>query len=84
MVFCPVVSIIEFAWTPINSELFLAFLVAKPMETHVHCLCAFGGDFAVDNTVRHCIVSLQWCGGLWMTHFFEDDSNIDNLSCTDV
>ena len=47
--FSPVVGVIEFAWAPVDAELFLAFEISEPVEAHVHGLGLFGLDFSVDD-----------------------------------
>jgi len=84
MVFCPIVGIVEFARSPIDAELFLAFAVAEPMESHVHGFGAFGYNFAVDDSVCHRVVGLERSCWLWVAHFFQNYSNVDGLSCHDV
>ena len=54
MVFGPVVSIVEFARVPLDVELFLAFAILQPMESHVNCFGAFQLHFTIDSTL-HCL-----------------------------
>ena len=53
VVFRPIISVVEFARSPVDAELFLAFPVAKPMKTHVHCFGTLGLNFAIDHPVGH-------------------------------
>ena len=53
VVFCPIIDIVEFARSPVDTELFLAFPVAKSMKTHVHCFGTLGLNFAIDHAVGH-------------------------------
>ena len=50
MMFGPVISIVEFSGAPVDAELFLAFAIAQPMETHVHSFCEFGSYFTIDDS----------------------------------
>ena len=82
--FRPIVGVVCLAWAPVESELFLAFAVAQPVESHVHCFCSLGLDFAVDDCVGHRIVCLDWGGGLFVAHLLEDDADVYGFSCHDV
>ena len=82
--FGPVIGVICFAWSPIESELFLALAVAKPMESHVHCFGAFWLDFAVDDGVRHRVVSLDGGGRLFVAQLLENYSYVDGFTCHDI
>ena len=84
MMLCPIVRIVQFSWSPINSELFLAFSVLQPMETRVHRLRLFWLDLAVDACICHCIICLYRRGWLLVAHFFKDDTNVNCFSCHDV
>ena len=48
VIFCPVVGIVEFAWLLVETKLFLAFKISKPMESHVYGLCVFWLHLAID------------------------------------
>ena len=61
---------IELSWTPINAKLPLAFSIAQPMESHVHCRGACWLYLAIGDGFRHSIVGLQWCWRLFMPHLF--------------
>ena len=58
VVLSPVMGIVEFAWVPVDAELFLVFSVVEPMKTHIHGFCAFGLDFTVYNNLSHGVVCL--------------------------
>ena len=53
VVLCPIVCIIKFPRTPIESELFLAFSVSEPVESHVHGFGSLRLYFAVDHPFGH-------------------------------
>ena len=84
MVFCVIVSIVEFAGSPINAKLFLAFAIAKPVESHVHGLCSFWLNFAIAYCVCHRIVGLQRRCRLFVAKFFKYNANINSLARIDV
>ena len=79
-----VVGKIELARSPIEAELFEGFPVAEPVETHVHGLRALRLDLAVDDSLGRGIVGLNWCGGLLVAHFLEDETDVNALSRRDV
>ena len=81
---CPIVCLVEFSWSPIEPKLFLAFSVSQPVEMHVHCLRLFGLDSLIDDTFRHGVIRLYWCGGLLVSHFFQNDSDVYCLACCNV
>ena len=81
MVLCPIVCIVLLAWSPIEPKLLLAFSVAEPMESHIHCFRSFWLNLFVDNSFCHCIVRLHWSWRLLVAHFLQDDSNVHCLSC---
>ena len=57
--------------SPVMSKLLLQFSAPEPVETHVHCFCAFLLDGVGDNTHRCCVISFHGCRGLSMSHLFE-------------
>ncbi len=71
MMLCEVVRKVGFSGVPVNSELALCFLIAEPMDAHVHCLCLLGLDFIVNYSLRRCVIGLDWGARLRMTHFGE-------------
>ncbi len=82
--FCPVICIVEFARFPIDAELFLAFSVSEPMDSHIHCLGPFWLLISIDDTVNHCVASLEWRVRLFVVPFLQDDANVHSFSCHDV
>ena len=70
MMLRPIVSIVLFSRSPIKFELFLTLAVSQPVKSHVHCFCAFWLYFSVDDCICHCVVCLNWSGGLLVPHFF--------------
>ena len=51
VVFCPIVSVVEFAGAPVDAELVLAFVISEPVESHVHGFGPFGLDLSVDDAL---------------------------------
>ncbi len=84
MVLGPIVGIFESSRLPKDSELLLALSIPKPMESHVHCFCAFGLNFVGDNAFGAGIVRLHGSWWLFVSKFFKDDPNIDSFFCHDV
>ena len=84
MILGPVICIVQFSWSPVYVELFMAFSISWPVKTHVHCFREFMLDFSIDNRVCHCVIRLQWHWWLFVSHFFKDDANLDCFSCHDV
>ena len=84
MMLCPIVSVIELAWTPVKAELLLCFSIAEPMESHIHCFGSFGCDFTIDDCVCHGIICLDGSGWLFVAHLLQNDSYVHCLSCHDV
>ena len=84
MMLCPIVSVIELAWTPVKAELLLCFSIAEPMESHIHCFGSFGCDFTIDDCVCHGIICLDGSGWLLVAHLLQNDSYVHCLSCHDV
>ena len=66
---CPVVDIVGFTRLFIKMELFLLFLVAEPVEAHVHGFGGFRYYFLYDDDVGGGVVCLNQCWLLWMSHF---------------
>ena len=73
----PVVSVVEFAWPPVEPELVLALPVSQPMESHVHCFRSFGLDLTIDHSFCHCIVGLDRGRRLSVSHFLQYDADVD-------
>jgi hypothetical protein len=65
-----VVSLIGFAWFPVDDELALVNLVPDPVETHVHGFGLALFDRVVGYAFSELVVGLNGCGRLWMTQFF--------------
>ena len=55
---------------PKDVELFLFGWISYPVELHVHGLGQLLYDSVVDNTIDGGVISLDWCGWLWMMHLF--------------
>ena len=56
----------------------------EPMESHVYCLCATGLDVVGDHTKGSAVVSLDWCGRLFVVHLFENMLHGDCFTGIDV
>ena len=70
MFFCKVVSIIEYAGSPVETKVFPEHSVAQPVKSHVHCLCLFWLDSVVDNSFYCWVVCLDWSGRMFVSQFF--------------
>ena len=66
MVFCKIISTIEAAFLPVDMKLALADAIADPIEAHVDCLRSFLFDGVIGDAAGSAIVSLEWCGQLWV------------------
>jgi hypothetical protein len=71
MMLCEVVRKVGFSRAPINSELALRFLIAEPIEAHVHRLHLLGLNLIVNYSLRRCVIGLDWGAWLRMAHFGE-------------
>jgi hypothetical protein len=81
--FCHIVAIVFFAWSPVVSKLSLTFSVAEPMVFHVHRFQFLDG-VAVDNNKCSGVFHLHWCLRLGMTHEFGSVVDGDGLSAVYV
>ena len=79
-----IVGIVRFSRSPVESELLLAFSVSEPMESHVHRFGSLGLDFLVDYFFCYRVVGLHRGWRLLVSHFFEDDSDVDGFPCHDI
>ena len=82
--FSPIVSVIEFAWAPVDAELFLAFAISEPVESHVHGFGPFGLDLSVDDAFGGGVVCLERGGRLCVSEFLQDNADEDCLAGHDV
>ena len=80
MLLCPIVSIVQFSRSLVDSKLFLAFHFSQPVELHIHGLGLLWSDFSVDDGIRHGIVSLKWCWSLCVAQFFYYDVDIHRFT----
>jgi hypothetical protein len=80
MVIGEVVGEVVFSGTPVDYELALLDYVADPIKAHVY---GFGATlfyrFIGDDSIA-CIVGLDGCGGLWMSHLFESDAERNTVT----
>ena len=74
MVFCKIVSFVEFAFSPQHVELFLFDAIAYPVESHVNGFGPFLFNGVIGNAGRGAVVGNNGGGGLGMAHFFKADS----------
>ena len=58
MVFCPIVSIAEWAWPPVETEFRLGEAASEPVETHVHGFGPFWFQLFVDYPFGCVVVGL--------------------------
>jgi hypothetical protein len=70
VVFGEIVFYIFAAWLPVYPVLFLSDSISYPIEPHVHRLSSFFVQLVVQNSIGCLIVSLNWSGGLFVTHLF--------------
>ena len=75
MVFCEIISTIEAAFLPVDVKLSLSDAIADPIEAHVDGLGSFLFDGVIGDAAGSAIVSLEWCGWLWVSQFFECDTH---------
>ena len=54
------------------------------METHVRDFGPASGDGVVDDSQRHGVVVLYWCGRLWVYHHDECMAGRDGFPVVDV
>ena len=80
----PVICIVEFSGSPVDSKLILTFAIAQPVEMHIHGFCAFWLDLTIDDALGHGVVSLDGRGWLFVPQFFEDDVEVDGFTYCDV
>jgi len=73
--FGEIVSPVGIARLPENMKLALAIAITEPVESYVHSLGAFLFDHVIDDPTGGVVVSLQRCGRLRMTQFFQ--SSVD-------
>jgi hypothetical protein len=84
MMFGPIVCSVVGTWAPVVSELALGITAAEPVESHVNCLGATGLDVVGDHAKGSAVVGLDWCGRLFVTHFFENLSHWNCFAGVDV
>ena len=70
VMFSVVVSQIDDAWCPKDTELALLRSVLEPIETHVDCSGSTLFDSAVEDAVCSAVVSSECSGGLGMAKLF--------------
>jgi hypothetical protein len=80
MVFGKVFGEIFFTSTPMNYELPLLDSVADPVKAHVYGFGATLFDFFIGDASGACIVGLDGCFGLRMSHFFEYNAERDTVA----
>ncbi len=66
MVFCEIVCVVGTAWLPENVKLALPDLVPDPIELQVDGLGLFLFYSVIGNANSSDVVSLEWCGWLWV------------------
>ena len=78
--FCEIICQYVLTRTPIDPELFLVGSVSHPPVLHVGGFGALGLQILGYETQGSGVVGHDWCGGLDVTHFFEEHSSWDGLS----
>jgi hypothetical protein len=76
-----IVSIILFAWCPLQIELSLRDPVLEPVVAHVEGLGMFHAHGGMENAVSSRVVGFDRCPGWWLfvAHFFKGGANGDSL-----
>jgi len=72
MMFGPIVGSVVGFGAPVVPELALGVVTMKPMESYIHC---FGGTWLYvvgDHAESSAVVSLDRCGGLLVSHLFQE------------
>jgi hypothetical protein len=80
MVIDEVFGEIVFSGTPVDYEFALLDSVADPIKAHVY---GFGAELFyhfIGDTSRACIVGLDGCGSLRMSHIFESDGERNTIT----
>ena len=81
MVLCRIVTQVELTRSPVNTELFECFPVLQPVQVHIHRFRAFWLYLLVDDSLGRRIVSLDGRGWLFVSHFFEGESDVYAFFC---
>jgi hypothetical protein len=80
MVLGKVVGEIVFTGMPVNYELALLDSVVDPVKAHVYGFGATLFDRLIGDASGACIVGLDGCGSLWMSHLFKSDAERDTVA----
>ena len=78
-VFGEVIGKIFSSLLTVEAKLFLIDASSHPVEAHVKFFGAFPAHVASEDNVGGYVVSLDWSGRLWMTHFNQDRADGNNL-----
>ena len=84
MMFGPIIGSVVGSWAPVVTELALGVTTTKPMESHIHCFGAPWLDVVGDHAKGRAVVSLDRCGGLLVSHLFQELSHGYRLTGVDV
>ena len=72
MMFGPIVGSVVGSGVPVVPELTLGVVTTKPMESHIHCFGMMWLYVVGDHTESSAVVSLDRCGGLLVSHLFQE------------
>ena len=82
--FRKVIGLVGWAGAPVDMELALFDTILYPVKAHVHGFGFALAETVVGEVIGGGIVDLDWCSGLFMSHFFQYDSDVYCFSCHDV
>ena len=71
VVFREIVSQILFSGTPVYVKLTFLYPILEPVEAQVNGFGSFLFDGVCEDSLACGIVSLEWCGRLWVSQFFQ-------------
>ena len=72
MMFGPIVGSVVASGVPVVPELALGVVTTKPMESHIHRFGATWLYVVGDHAESSAVVSLDRCGGLLVSHLFQE------------
>jgi len=72
MMFSPIVGSVVVSGAPVVPELALGVATTKPMESHIHRFGATWLYVVGDHAESSAVVSLDRCGGLLVSHLFQE------------
>ena len=84
MMFGPIVGSVVVSGAPVVTELALGVATTKPMESHIHRFGAVWLYVVGDHTKCRAVIGLDRCGGLFVSHLFEELAHGDCFTGVDV